>query len=182
MAASGTADNGAQAPAKNSKKLLVIGLVVVLLIVAGAGAFLMLNQRHAEDDQEAKAVVVVPTFLPLENFVVNLADPGGDRFIQLGVTLELRDEKVADQVKQFMPSIRDGILRLVSQRTADELLGREGKEQLAVAIREEVARPLQRSQRKARPADDEFDDEDDAPRPAPASPVRRVLFSSFIIQ
>lgn len=77
-------------------------------------------------------MVVVPTFLPLENFGGQFVRSRGRRFIQLGITLELRDEKVAEQVKQYMPSIRDAILRLVSQHTAEDLLGREGKEQLAL--------------------------------------------------
>ena len=174
---------GDKPPAKSGKKLIVIGFIVVLLVVA-AGALLVLNKQNDEDaDSSAKAAaVVVPTFLPLENLVVNLADPGGDRFIQLGITLELRDEKVAEQVKQYMPSIRDGILRLVSQHTAEDLLGREGKEQLATAIRQEVARPLAAGQRYARASEDEDDGFDDAPRRKPANPVRRVLFSSFNIQ
>lgn len=182
VAASGAA-TGDQPPVKSKKKLVIIILAVVVLLVAAAGAFLVLNQRKNEADEDAKAaVVVVPTFLPLENLVVNLADPGGDRFIQLGITLELRDEKVAERVKQYMPSIRDAILRLVSQHTAEDLLGREGKEQLALAIRKEVARPLTGDTRRSRVQDDEDGFEDDAPRRKPAAPVRRVLFSSFIIQ
>ena len=181
VAASGAA-TGDQPPVKSKKKLVIIILAVVVLLVAAAGAFLVLNQRKNEADEDAKAAVVVPTFLPLENLVVNLSDPGGDRFIQLGITLELRDEKVAEQVKQYMPSIRDAILRLVSQHTAEDLLGREGKEQLALAIRKEVARPLTGETRRSRVQDDEDDFEDDAPRRKPAEPVRRVLFSSFIIQ
>ena len=182
VAASGAA-TGDQPPVKSKKKLVIIILAVVVLLVAPARAFLVLNQRKNEADEDAKAaVVVVPTFLPLENLVVNLSDPGGDRFIQLGITLELRDEKVAEQVKQYMPSIRDAILRLVSQHTAEDLLGREGKEQLALAIRKEVARPLTGETRRSRVQDDEDGFEDDAPRRKPAEPVRRVLFSSFIIQ
>ena len=182
VAASGAA-TGDQPRVKSKKKLAITILPVVVLLVAAAGAFLVLNQRKNEADEDAKAaVVVVPTFLPLENLVVNLSDPGGDRFIQLGITLELRDEKVAEQVKQYMPSIRDAILRLVSQHTAEDLLGREGKEQLALAIRKEVARPLTGETRRSRVQDDEDGFEDDAPRRKPAEPVRRVLFSSFIIQ
>jgi flagellar protein FliL len=177
---------GGTPPAKNSKKLILIGAVVVLLVVAAVVVFLvMMNQRQQQDDESSKAaVVLVPTFLPLENLVVNLADPGGDRFIQLGITLELQDDKVAEQIKQFMPSIRDGILRLVSQHTAEQLLQREGKEQLAADIRKEVARPLGGAQRQPQRADEgEFDEfGEDPPRRRPSNPVRRVLFSSFIIQ
>lgn len=182
VAASGAAA-GDQPPAKSKKKIVVIVLAVVALLVAVAGALLVLNKPKDDEDMDSKtATVAVPTFLPLENLVVNLADPGGDRFIQLGITLELRDEKVAERVKQYMPSIRDGILRLVSQHTADDLLGREGKEQLALAIRKEVGRPLGGERRRARAQDDDDEYEDDLPPRRPVEPVRRVLFSSFIIQ
>lgn len=78
----------------------------------------------------------------MENMVVNLADPGGDRFAQVGITLELADAKTGELVKSFMPSIRSNVLLLVSQRSTEELLTREGKEKLAVDIRREVSRPL----------------------------------------
>lgn len=169
------------APGK-SKKLIVIGAVVALLIVVIAAAGLFLSNRAQGDmygeETPAKAVNLVPTFLPLENMVVNLADAGGDRFAQIGITLELKDDATATLVKQYMPSIRNGILMLVSQRTADELLLREGKEQLAADILREVTRPLGVDAGAARAKTDE---EDERPRRR-ANVVRRVLFSSFIIQ
>ncbi len=182
--------SAAAAPAKEpaKSKLVLIGAIVVVLVVVAAAAFLFLNSRNHEGDEEHEstaAAAVVPTFLPLDNMVVNLADPGGDRFVQLGITLELQDDKTASLVKQYLPSIRNGILMLVSQRTADELLLREGKEKLAAEIRDEVSRPLGLGAGKARAqADDESADEDDRPRRGkqPQGAVRRVLFSSFIIQ
>lgn len=177
-----TAAAGGTPPAKNSKKLIVIGAIVALLVVVlGAVFMLMLNQHEDDEDDGRPVVAAVPTFYPLENLVVNLADPGGDRFIQLGITLELADDKATEQVKQFMPSIRDSILRLVAQRTADELLLGEGKEKLAADILVEVSRPLGGGRQARRAADEYDDDYDDRPR-RPVRPVRRVLFSSFIIQ
>ena len=58
---------------------------------------------------------------------------------QVGVTLELSDAKAPDKVKVYMPAIRSGVLMLISQRTAEELLLREGKEKLAADILEEAA-------------------------------------------
>ncbi|MET1116522.1 MAG: flagellar basal body-associated FliL family protein [Comamonas sp.] len=174
----------AKEPAKS--KLVLIGAIVVVLVVVAAAAFLFLNSRQQEGDEDqpsGSAAAVVPTFLPLDNMVVNLADPGGDRFVQLGITLELQDDKTASLVKQYLPSIRSGILMLVSQRSSEELLLREGKEKLAADIREEVSRPLGLGAApKARAADESADE---APRPGRAQPqgaVRRVLFASFIIQ
>lgn len=179
----------AAAPAKEpaKSKLVLIGAIVVVLIVLAAAAFLFLNSRNQDSEEHANApaAVVVPTFLPLENMVVNLADPGGDRFVQLGITLELQDDKTAGVVKQYLPSIRSGVLMLVSQRSSEELLAREGKEKLAADIREEVSRPLGLGA-AAKPraeADEESADEEERPRRRQQqNAVRRVLFSSFIIQ
>ncbi|MGD9550901.1 MAG: flagellar basal body-associated protein FliL, partial [Burkholderiaceae bacterium] len=113
---------------------------------------------------------------PLDNMVVNLADPGGDRFAQIGITLELSDAKASDQVKQYLPTIRNAILMLISQRSSEDLLRREGKEALAEDIRREVSRPLGYAvpEKGASTARDGHGSAD--------NPVRRVLFSSFIIQ
>lgn len=172
------ATNSAEAPAPGkSKKLIVIGAVIALLVAAAAVALLVLGKQSGGDvygDEETeKKTLVVPTFLPLENMVVNLADPGGDRFAQIGITLELQDEATASLVKQFMPSIRNGVLILVSQRTANELLLREGKEQLAADILREVTRPLGVTPSAAGSSNG---------KEGRNNPVRRVLFSSFIIQ
>ncbi|MGN1055217.1 MAG: flagellar basal body-associated protein FliL [Comamonas sp.] len=181
MAATSTAAAPAQG---KGKKLLMIGAIVaLLLVIGGAAALYMINQSRIDpygDERPSKAVPVIPTFLPLENMVVNLADQGGDRFAQIGITLELQDEATATVVKQYMPSIRNAILMLVSQRTTQELLLVEGKEKLANDILREATRPL--TQATPRAASRGLDAEDgERSRPAPA-PVRRVLFSSFIIQ
>ena len=186
------------APAKTkSKKLIIIAAALAVLLVAGgAAAWLLLAKRSAGDEEEAPAQAAQaapktpPTFLPMENMVVNLADPGGDRFAQVGITLELADAKTSELVKTYMPSIRSNVLLLVSQRTTDELLTREGKEKLAVDIRREVSRPLgftvpkPRKRPVQRDPEDEDEDEEVAPRRAKvdSNPVRQVLFSGFIIQ
>lgn len=187
----------AAAPDKSKKKLLIIvGLVLAVLVLGGGGAAWFLASRsHADADEggapaaRKETAKVAPTFLPMENMVVNLADPGGDRFAQIGITLELDDAKTAEQVKQYLPAIRSGILMLVSQRSSSELLQREGKEKLATDILREVSRPLgyavptERERARAAARAEEGDDEDDRPRRrVERNPVRRVLFSSFIIQ
>ena len=192
MSTTATATEAAKAPAK-SKKLLIIAIVVaVLVVVVGAGLAWVISSRNAlHDDEEGAprvaAATVVPTFLPMETMVVNLADAGGERFAQIGITLELADDKTADKVKQYMPSIRSSILLLVSQRTSDELLMLEGKEKLAIDIAREVSQPLGFSPTTAptQRAAADADDDEDAPvkrRKAAPNPMRKVHFSGFIIQ
>lgn len=185
-------------PAKNKMLIIVALALVALLVVGGALAWLLLAQRGAVDEEEGRAPSAQaalpktpPTFLPMDNMVVNLADPGGDRFVQVGITLELADAKTSELVKTYMPSIRSKVLLLLSQRTTDELLTREGKEKLALDIRREVSHPLGFSVPKPRRRavqrdldEEELEDDEVAPRRSRAddNPVRQVLFSSFIIQ
>lgn len=190
-------DNAAPAKEKTkSKKMLVIIIGVVLLLVLGGGgaAFFLSKKAPPKDEDIAEEPVHTPeaspksppTFLPMDNMVVNLADPGGERFAQIGVTLEVVDAKTADQIKLYLPSIRSGILMVISQRTSTELLQREGKEKLAHDILREVSKPLGFPvyTPKKRASQDAEDEEDDraARRRAEKNPVKRILFSSFIIQ
>lgn len=188
----------APAPAKSKKLIIILAVLALLLVAMGGTAWAVLSKRASggEDDEGAERPAraaqasnpkAPPTYLPMDNMVVNLADPGGDRFAQIGITLELADAKTAEQVKAYMPSIRSGILLLVSQRTTDDLLTREGKEKLASDVRSEVSRPLGYTvpkPRKARASRDEDDEDEDEPRRRRVddNPVRQVLFSSFIIQ
>ncbi len=186
-------ETAAPVPPKSKKKwLLIILVAVVVLALAAAGAlWYVAKQRSASLDEdgveqaaEPAEPKTPPAFLPLDNMVVNLADPGGDRFAQMGITLELADAKTAEKVKTYMPSIRSGVLMLLSQRTSDELLSREGKEKLAADVRLEVLNALGYTPPKARGRKNGADEDGDAaPRKAPADgPVRAVLFSSFIVQ
>lgn len=182
----------ADAPPKGKNKMVLILVIVLVLVLAGGAAAFFMFSRSSGGDEEGgyadsakkAAPKAAPTFFPMDTMVVNLADPGGDRFAQIGITLEVEDQKTADQIKQFLPSIRSGILMLVSQRTSEELLLREGKEKLAKDILREVSKPLGYSVPKEnlrkKNSDDEEGEEDQ--RRLPKNPVSRVLFSSFIIQ
>src|SRR5256885_10779479 len=100
---------------------MVVALICLFFFNDTATTEIYTLSLHDALPISSKAAVTVPTFLPLDNLVVNLSDTGGDRFVQIGITLELADEKTATTVKQYLPSIRNGILMLVSQRTAEEL-------------------------------------------------------------
>lgn len=170
-------------PAKSKKMLLIIVAAVLLLVLGGGGGWLYLSKKHADADEEEEVVEVAPkgppTYLPMDHMVVNLADPGGERVAQVGVTLELSDAKAPERVKPYLPAIRNSVLMLVSQRTAEELLQREGKEKLAADIlaaasgnfEDESAAAGKGKKNKKK---DKHGEE--------GNPVRAVLFSSLIVQ
>ena len=194
----------AAAPPKGKKKLIIILAAVLLLAgVGGGGAVFMMKKKAAEAAAAAEAEGedgepvkkagkkehgAPPAFLPLEPFIVNLADKEVDRYAQIGVTLELDDAKTADELKAYMPAIRNGILMVLAHKTSAELLERKGKEALADEIMRQTARPLG-IEIEPPEADEEATDEDAKPKkkkkkkaPAADNPVRHVHFSNFIIQ
>jgi flagellar FliL protein len=229
-AAAPTVDAGAVVPAKKGKKKLIIIIAAVLLVVligGGAAMFLMKKKAHdaegadSADGAEDSAPVAEhsaakrdpkhpPTFLPLDPFVVNLADKEVDRYAQIGITLEIADSKFAEEMKTYMPAIRNGILMILAHKNSAELLERAGKEKLAGQIQREAARAMgieveepdqedaatpagHGSAKEARAAAD--DPEADPPKKvakavkkktkkkaAVENPIQRVLFSNFIIQ
>jgi flagellar FliL protein len=167
---------------KSKKLLLMVVVGMVVFALAGGAGWLFLAKKNAPLDEDAEEVMEPepeahrgpPTYLALENMVVNLADPGGEKVAQVGVTLELSDFKSQETVRAYLPAIRSGVLMLLSQRTAEELLQREGKEKLAADILAEASRhfvsePPRGKVPKKKPGGDE-------------NPVRAVLFSSFIVQ
>jgi flagellar FliL protein len=199
------------APPKGGKKKLIIIIVAVLLLVGGgAGAFFYFKAKAAHDeeaaaeegDAEAKPAHhaekkpkrekkkddkhSLPVFVPLDPFTVNLADRDTDRFAQIGITLQVEDAKAGDEIKAYLPAIRNNILLLLSHKTSQELMAPEGKEKLARQVRREAVIPMG--------IDLEDEDEvEEAPQPGKKkkrrvydsvedSPVKQVHFSAFIIQ
>ena len=179
----------AEKPKKSKKLLFIIIGVVVLALIGAAGALFVLKKNTAEDDEYAddepaahvaKDPKLAPVFMPLENMVVNLAGPGGTRFIQLGLTLQLQDAKTEADVKAYMPSIRSDILLLISQRTADEMLQIQGKVKLAKDIIAAISKEMGYVTPEPAAADAGAPKKKKAA--AAPNPVQAVLFSSLIVQ
>ena len=145
-AAKSDAGGGAKGAPKSKKMLVIVAGLVVILALAGGGAWFFMSKKAAanEDAEETSHVAPKgpPTFLPLDSMVINLADPGGEKVAQVGITLEVVDAKAVEKVKVYLPAIRSGILLLISQRTSEDLFQIEGKEKLAQDILAEASRPF----------------------------------------
>lgn len=211
-AAAAPVDAGAVPLKRGKKKLLIIvGAALALVLAAGGGGVWMLKKRAAqaaamagEDEAAASETAAhaaaakpeakgVPIFLPLDPFIVNLSDKDVDRYAQIGITLELESTVFADQVKAYMPAVRNAILLLLAQKSSKDLLGRTGKEELAEEIMREAVRPMGIEILAPEPvtvAAAASSAQDEAPvkttkkakKGAVRNPVQHVHFSSFIIQ
>ena len=208
-AAAAPVDVGAVPLKRGKKKLLIIvGAALALVLAVAGGGVWVLKQRaaqaaalaaedeapgpeataHAATKPEAKGI---PVFLPLDPFIVNLSDKDVDRYAQIGITLELESTVFADQVKAYMPAVRNAILLLLAQKSSKDLLGRSGKEELAQEIMREAVRPMGIEILAPEPVTAAASGaQDEAPvktsrkakKGAVRNPVQHVHFSSFIIQ
>ena len=199
------------------KKKLIVMVAVAAIVLGGGGVGALLNMKKqtaaaeaaaAAEDGDADGAAPIkheakkahgekPVFIPMDPFVVNLADHEADRYAQIGITLEVPDEKVSEEIKTYLPAIRNNILLLLAHKSSADLAGGDGKELLAKQIRHEALRAM----------GDDVDDDDAGAAPAaddasaaasgtakkkkhkkaaaedaPPAPIRSVQFSSFIIQ
>jgi flagellar FliL protein len=180
------AEEATEAPKKKSKKLLIIILAVVLLLVLGGGgaAFMLMknSDEHADDEDTAEETVktkkdkkkeheAAPVFLNLEPFTVNLVPETGDQYLQVALSLELEGPESEAVIKGKLPKIRNNVTLLLSSKKASELLPKEGKEQLADTLKDEINSIIEPPKKNKKGA-----------LIMPEGPVKSVLFTSFIIQ
>ena len=163
-------------PSKKGRKWLIIiaSLLVLTLLLGGSALFFLKNMQNAEEYGEEETITekaksrkrkeTTPVYVTLDVFTVNLVSEASEQFLQLILAVEVADAATGDRIKAFTPKIRNNVMMLLSSKKASELLTREGKENLAVEIRDQINEVL-----------------------APGSkgdnaPVEEVLFTSFIIQ
>jgi flagellar FliL protein len=203
------------APKKGKKKLIIIIAAVLLLAGVGGGAAVFMMKKKAaeaeaaaaedgESDGHARAEPkkdkkkegknAPPVFVPLDPFTVNLADRESERYAQVGITLEIEDAKFGDDLKNYMPAVRNNILMVLAQKSAADLQAHEGKMKLAREIRREALKPMgiewEDDEDEAEPAaHGEAKPGAEAPKKkkkkrksAEEPPIKAVHFSNFIIQ
>ena len=136
-------------PAVKGKLKLILLLVLALLLAIGlsVGATWFFLQRGDSKPQVDPATVsnVRPAAIyePLAPaFVVNFNQNGRQRYMQVSITMQGRDQAELDALKVHMPVIRNNLVMLFSGQPFDSLatpVGQEMLRQKATASVQEVA-------------------------------------------
>jgi flagellar FliL protein len=151
----------AEAPAPKRggfKKILIIALPVLLLAGGGAWWF-MRGSAGAVEAQEVN--IEEHGIVPLEVFLVNLSDAGGNRFLKTTIHLVVdseADAKHIEENKALMSHARSVILEILTEQQAQELVTAEGKKKLKETLLGAVSKVLKKQK------------------------VHDVLFSEFVVQ
>jgi flagellar FliL protein len=129
----------AEVAGKKKPPMMMIIVAVVLIAVIG-GAFVMVKKAGAKSKGgEVKKVEKGPV-LTLDEFLVNLADPGSDHFLKVTVGLELDKAKgkTPEGLKEDTPLIRDAVLSSLSSKTRDQIGPESGRDKLKAEIKKRV--------------------------------------------
>ncbi|MBT2969309.1 MAG: flagellar biosynthesis protein FliL [gamma proteobacterium symbiont of Ctena orbiculata] len=131
-----------------SKLIIIIAIVAVLLIGGGVAAyFLLMGGDEATDEEgtaseqtaEAEVEQGPPQYIDMKPpFVVNL--PGKPSLLQIGVSVRVRSDEMAEFIKHNDPMIRHNLLNLLSGADAKALKARETKERLQSEMLQELNR------------------------------------------
>jgi len=160
------------APKGGKSKLIIILVAVVGLLGAGGGVAYFLGggggggeaqaakepEPHGAAGEAAGGGHQAGSVVPLDSFVVNLADEDSQRYLKVTMKVEFFSDQIPARFNTRQAQIRDLLLTLLSSKTVDDVRSVEGKSQLRDEIIARVNRVL----------------DDDV--------VKAVYFAEFIVQ
>jgi flagellar FliL protein len=143
--------------------LKILMLLVVAVAAGGGGAYFYFLKAAPLQAKEAKPEPPPPPtgIIPLEPFVVNLADTGATRFLRVTLSLIVQEEEQAKELEEHAiekARVRSSILELLAEQQSEALATPEGKEALKKALAERIGHAAHELK------------------------VKDVLFSEFVIQ
>lgn len=141
-----------------SKKMMLIAGVsaALVLVLMGTGFFLIWKkvssfppvateqvkeEEGAQGEGEGKEAKEPGPMVPLESFIVNLADEGGQRYLRVTMQMELSDKNLEKEIEKRLPKIRDSILMILPNKKSDEIRTSDGK----AKVRDEIIAAINES-------------------------------------
>ncbi len=151
-------------------KLLKLALLVIAIMAGTLGAtfyFLKTSGVLGAAQAESPAAAEVqppakPIFLPLDPFTVTLRDNHSSRILYVEITLRVEDEASREQLREYMPEVRNRVISELTKNTPSYLQDNQGRNELAAGIAAALAHPY-------------------FPNPERAK-IASVLFTAFVIQ
>ena len=154
-----TVEDQPEAPPKRKggssmgKMLLVILLALVSSAGGGLISFVLISRtlaaqgKTAEKPEKAEQERIAEMLeksavIPLEPFVVNLADTDAARYLRIKISLMVDDKSKLKEVSEnqaLQLKVRDVILESLTAKRSQDLINAEGKNNLRHEIQEKVA-------------------------------------------
>jgi flagellar FliL protein len=131
-------------------KAVVLGIIVIVqaLVAIGLTQFLIVPKLGVQDadmagaeavEEDAAVMPDMGALVGLEEIIVTLAgDSKRPRYLRINVNLEVKDGLTAEVVATRLPQLRDIVIMILSDKTAEELSHPEGRK----GLRDEIYRRM----------------------------------------
>jgi len=100
-------------------KIIIIGLLIFIAAI-GASFFIMkglMAPLMPQNQTEKGEAVDIGVLVPIGEFMTNINDVGGTRYLKVEVTIETADNETQEKINTYMPVIRDSIQGILSTKT-----------------------------------------------------------------
>lgn len=139
----------------NKSNILLIAMMALNMGFVGAVGFMLYKGRQkeaaepkidnvikgeheAEKKEEHEEKDSTGPVIPLETFIINLAGSKGRKVAKVNMELEVKGEKVQEEIERRKPQIRDIIIITLSSKTYEEVSTKEGKDALRTEIKDTI--------------------------------------------
>lgn len=123
-------------------------ILAALIAVIGGGAYaawVFYFQGNADKPAEVEQPVEKATF-SMDTFLVNLADPGGKRYLKVSMNLVVTSAQTVEEFTARNSELRDVVLMLLSSKKYDDIATYAGKTTLKQEIIAQLNRKLTQGQ------------------------------------
>jgi len=117
-------------------------MIIVGMVVAFVVALIVAKQMFGSPAVAKDAKVEVGEHVVLDEFLINLADPGGDKYLKTTIALGLRKGVTAETFKEEVPPARDAIVMTLTNKKLADLRTTDGKEKLKDQLKEAINKAL----------------------------------------
>ena len=135
--------NSAQEPLpvkKKSKAPLMVGLL--LLVMACAAAVTVKVVMAKDHQKKGPQKIEVGSVVPLDDFLLNTADPSGDHYVKATIAIGLIKGVSSDDFKNKIPVVRDAIVMDLSSKTMAQLRTTPDKMVLKAELTQKINQEL----------------------------------------
>jgi flagellar FliL protein len=133
----------------NKLVIILIGVMFALILGMGGGMFMMWTKLaevsahtvipEAEKGAEKAKPEAMSKVVTLDTFIVNLADPGANRYLRVTMDLEVSGAKAPEEeITRRTSQLRDAILMILPTKRFSDIVSAEGK----TALRDELVAVL----------------------------------------
>lgn len=144
-------DQGGKKKQKGSPILMIL-VFLNTMVLLGVGYFLYVEKKTAleqpslepieqgamMDQKEGTLEATTGYAVPLDYFLVNLAEDQGQKLFKVQMEFDVDSVDVQEEINKRMPQVRDIIIILLSSKSYNQISTPKGKERLKEEIRDTV--------------------------------------------